>query len=504
MQFGEYSLRRNVFWGAFSNLSLAVIHFAFTGLCVLVVSADAFGLVAFSTTVLLTAVSLNQFTNPVLVRALGRLRVEQAETVSESCHLLRTLEATSLIVSAALGVLIVICAPLLAHYGLKSNTIPEAELVYDIRLIGLAIACQWPTFFYRAGFVGLGRQDAFSFVSVPFTIIQSAGGLAILWVEPQVSLLFLWQAGTSFVYCFALRALLWHCMPATTERAKASLETLSSIWRFGAGSLLIGFTATLLTQTDKLAVSTFSTLNVFSAYVLASMISVQIGTVVASPISVALLPRFAKLVAGHDARALADEYFKWAQLLLILVLPILGVGFFFSKPLLTLWLGPNSELLPLTQDFVPLLTLGTLFNVMAIPPYILQLSAGWTSLMVRFNLIAWIVMTAVLAIGVPRYGALVAAGCWLALNISYYLVMAPIVHAKLLSSERWARWLIATLGPSALTAAIFYASATFVSVGAAPLAMTAQAALTALCAWAALLFLTPAGRDEVARLKSWA
>ena len=498
MHLGEYSLRRNVFWGAFGNLSLAGIHFVFTGLCVLLVSPDAFGLVAFSTTLLMTAVALNQFTNPALVRALGRLGPDSNDIVMESWRLLRTLETASLVLSVALGALILAGAPLLARYGLKSSTIPTAEVVTDVRLIALAIACQWPTFFYRAGFIGLGRQDVFAGVSVPFAMIQSAGGLAILWVAPQVSLLFLWQAGTSFFYCIILRVLLIRCMPKATAPARADRETFASIWRFGAGSLLIGFTATLLTQTDKLAVSTFAALNVFSAYALASMISVQIGTVVASPIAVALLPHFSKLVADRSA-GLAEEYFKWAQLLLILVLPVLGVGFFYSRPLLTLWLGSNSNLVPLIQDFVPILVLGTLFNITAIPAYLLQLSAGWTSLMVRFNFAAWVVMTLVLALGVPRYGAIVAAGCWLALNLSYFLILTPMVHARLLPEEPWTRWLSTTIPPCAINAAIFYASVRLVSLGMSPLAKVVQAALTAICAWVGLAFLTSAGREELSR-----
>src|SRR3569832_1796201 len=235
MHLGEYSLRRNVFWGAFGNLSLAGIHFVFTGLCVLLVSPDAFGLVAFSTTLLMTAVALNQFTNPALMRALGRLGPDSNDIVMESWRLLRTVETASLVLSVALGALILAGAPLLARYGLKSSTIPTVEVVTDVRLIALAIACQWPTFFYRAGFIGLGRQDVFAGVSVPFAMIQSAGGLAILWLAPQGSLLFLWQAGTSFFYCIILRVLLLRCMPRATAPARADREPFASILSFGAG-----------------------------------------------------------------------------------------------------------------------------------------------------------------------------------------------------------------------------------------------------------------------------
>jgi O-antigen/teichoic acid export membrane protein len=490
-----------VLFGAVTTVTLAVTQFVFTPVCVWLLGPEKFGIVAFGTTLLLTLVFLNQSISPVVVRELGRARSEPA--VSRDCsELIKALETLSIVLGFLVGTLIAFSAPLLVKYGLKASTMSEDQVLLAVRLIGLMTACQWPAFFYRSGFIGLGRQDIFAFISVPFAFLQLGGAFLILWiVSPSLTLFFAWQILTFVIYCLVLRFLFWRKMTTgEVESIKFKISRLATVWQFGLGTLIIGCTASLLTQSDKLVVSAYAPLEQFAVYSLASMLAVQFTLVIVSPISVALLPHFAKLFESGDQFEIAREYHRWTQITLTLALPILGVMFAFGKPLLELWLGQSSQLIAPMLQFLPWLAFGTMFNVAVTIPYIAQMAAGWTRLMATFNCVAFSLMLLCLLIGVPRFGAIAAALCWLGLNVSYYVIMVPFMHDKLLPAEKWNWWLRDTAPPVIATVLIFILSQAIAPSNESMLLGILHAGATAVVAWAVLFAIMPLARAEAAAL----
>jgi O-antigen/teichoic acid export membrane protein len=241
-------------------------------------------------------------------------------------------------------------------------------------------------------------------------------------------------------------------------------------------------------------------LSIFSAYSLASMLAVQIATIVASPLTVSLLPRFSALFGAGEHHTLASEYHRWTQLLMVLMLPILGVLVAFGDPILKVWLGPHSPLVPASLQFLPVLSIGTMFSIMMIPPYLLQMSVGWSSLLAGFNICAWMLMVACLVFGVPRFGAMAGAYCWLGLNVGYYLVMVALMHRRLLQDEKWRWWWRDTMLPWAVNLFIFVLSARLGSTSDGLVVPLAHAILTAVVSCMVLIALLPAARTEVRRL----
>lgn len=490
----------NVLSGAFANIATAAIHLVFTGACAFLVGPEPFGVVAFGTTLLLTVAFLNQFTTPVIIRTLAA-QGDDPDAVSRSWQVFRTFELVSVGTGFGLGVIVAACAPLLARYGLKANYISQHTLLWSVALIGLQLACQWPSYFYRAGFVGIGRQDVFASIAVPFVALQSGGALLLLWlVSPSLLLLFPWLAATSLAYSVFLRTMLVRYMPAARKDVARDWKLSSSVWRFSAGTLIIGLSASLLTQTDKFVISTSMQLSIFSAYSLASMLAVQVATVVASPLTVSLLPRFSALFGAGEHRALASEYHRWTQLLMVLMLPILGVLFAFGDPVLKLWLGAHSPLISASLQFLPVLSVGTMFSIMMIPPYLLQMSVGWSSLLAGFNICAWVLVLACLLLGVPRVGAIAGAYCWLGLNVGYYIVMVALMHRRLLKAEKWRWWCYDTMLPFTVNLCVFLLSARLEFTDDGLVISLAHAALTAVVSSIVLIALLPAARTEVRRL----
>jgi len=91
---------------------------------------------------------------------------------------------------------------------------------------------------------------------------------------------------------------------------------------------------------------------------------------------------------------------------------------------------------------VPLMTilgLNILLNSLLCIPYQLQLAHGWTSLTIKINIIAVIVMVPAILWSVPIYGAIGAAWMLAATSAGCLLLEIPLMHRRLLPAEKW-RW----------------------------------------------------------------
>jgi O-antigen/teichoic acid export membrane protein len=117
---------------------------------------------------------------------------------------------------------------------------------------------------------------------------------------------------------------------------------------------------------------------------------------------------------------------------------------FFAHPFMLSWTGS----VPLADSVTPLLAplvLGTLCNGLMNIPYMLQLAHGWTSLSVKVNLVAVIIMIPAILWAVARFGAVGAAYAWLALNVASLLVTSQLMYRRLLPHFK-SDWYVTAVG----------------------------------------------------------
>jgi O-antigen/teichoic acid export membrane protein len=431
-------LASNIAANALSRLWLALVQIAVTPMIVHLLGPTSYGLVGFYTTLLLTFWFLDQCASPVLSRSLAQLGTASA-SASEARDLLRTMEIVSWSIGFCIGAAVVAGAPLIARHWIGGG-LPENQLVTALRLMGLGIAAQWPAFLYGSGFVGLQRQDLLQATRVILMTLQAAGAVLVLKISATPERYLLWQAVTNAGISLALGLLLWRTMPPAEGVARVSLGLLQRVWRFAAGNFTIGFLGAILTQMGGLIVAKYCSLQQFAAYALATTLVSQISTILTQPISAALMPHFVQVLAASDARGLADEYHRWAQRITMLVLPVTATLFVFTRPLMDIWLGSDSPLAAPVAGLLPWLAVGTLFNTLVTPAYLLQIADGWTRLTVVTNIVAVGLAAPFLIVSVPAYGPIAAVACWAALNVGYYLFSVPQMHKRLLPGELWTWW----------------------------------------------------------------
>lgn len=432
------SLTSNIAANALSRLWLALVQIGVTPAIVHLLGPTSYGLVGFYTTLMLSLVFLDQCASPVLSRSLAQLGSTPG-SATEARNLLRTMELVSWSTALCIGCAIVVSAPLIARYWINGS-LPEDQLVNALRLMGVGIAAQWPSFLYGSGFVGLQRQDVLQAARVVLLTLQAIGAVVVLKISATPERYLLWQAITSAGVSLALGLLLWRIMPAAEGFARASLQLLRRVWRFAVGNFAIGFLGAILTQAGGLVVAKYCSLEQFAAYALATTLVGQVSTILTLPVSAALMPHFVQLLAKSDQEGLADEYHRWAQRIIALILPVSATLIVFARPLMDIWLGAGSPLAGPVASLLPWLAIGTLFNTLVTPAYLLQIAAGWTRLTVVTNLVAVGLALPFLIMSVPTYGPLAAVSCWAALNVGYYLFSVPRMHERLLPRELWPWW----------------------------------------------------------------
>lgn len=481
----------------FARFWQAALQLLITPLVAHLLGPTAYGLVGLYGTIYLLVVFLEQTVNTVLSRELARSADRPDSAKSLRC-LLRTLEFLAGAMAIVLGGTLALGAPWIAHFWLAHSGLPDAELISSIRLMGLGLACQWPTSLYAGGFFGLQRQVPLAGVRICVSTVQSLGAVLLLAkVSATPQMFFIWMAVTSGAMSCTLGIMLWRIMPGDDEPPRIDLRILRSVWRFGAGNLTIGMTGALLTQAGSLIVAKFCAMDQLAAYALALNLASQVSTILSQPISGTLMPHFANLMArGHEAR-LSREYHRWTQAIVMMVLPVAGTLMVFPRPLLQFWLGSSSPLVAPVAELLPWITMGTLINTLMTPPYFLQIAHGWTRLTVIKNLIALAIVLPALTIGVPRYGPIAAAVCWIGINLGYYLLEVPFMHRRLLPREIWAWWGRDTLLPTAVVAGIYAATALLLPADLRRLTALFIAAGVAALAWIVLFAALPLVRADI-------
>jgi O-antigen/teichoic acid export membrane protein len=292
--------------------------------------------------------------------------------------------------------------------------------------------------------MGLGAQVVANAVSAGVATLQGAGAVIVLWrIAPVPQAFFVWQLFAAALQVTILKYWLWRLLPFNGHTPKFSRNALRTVWRFAAGVMGITIGSVILTQSDKVVLSRLLPLASFGYYSLAGAIA-GVLTLPAMAMYAALFPAFSELVSRNRIEVLTEQYHNSAQVLSVILAPAAVGAALFSRELLSVYVG-DPVIVDNTQTLLRLLIVGNLFLAVMVLPLALQLSYGWTRLSFYKNVIASAVFVPSLLIMVRRFGAVGAAVMWIALTMGYVLIEIPVMHSKLLRSEKW-KWYITDLG----------------------------------------------------------
>lgn len=444
-------LSRNIIANAAAKVWVMLMNLAFIPLYIRYLGIEAFGLIGFFATMqgVLSIMDLGWST--ALNRELA-LHGRKPEAGPRLRDLLRTVEIVYLSVGVLIGVAVLLCAPPIERLWLHPEGLSDRTVTSAVRLLGLAIATQWPIRLYAGGLMGLERQDLNAFLTSAVATARGAGAAGVLWlVSPTIEAFFIWQIVVNVLAVIASRAALWSSLDVSSPRPRFRLPLLLSTRHFAGGVTTITALGLVFTVGDKLLVSALLPLKTFGYYILASQIASAVAFL-SVPIFNAVFPRFSHLISTGDDLQLRRLYHSASQLLSVTILPPVVIVALFPQQLALAWTG-DPEIARHMQWLLPILVIGSGLNALDHVPYALQLANGWTRLAAVATAVMAAVLGPLLVVLTLVYGAVGAAMIWLLLNAGYVFVAFPIMHTRLLLGEKW-RWYLADVGRPLLVVTI--------------------------------------------------
>jgi O-antigen/teichoic acid export membrane protein len=329
--------------------------------------------------------------------------------------------------------------------------------------------------------------------SLMATLRWGGAYVVITRVAPTVSAFFVWQGAVSIITTAVLIHRTYSILPSAARTGRFERAALQEVYDFARGMFLGSLLAFVLTQSDKLAVSTLLPLGDLGYYTLAATVASALMQLVV-PLNTAVYPRLTGHVADNSEARVRETYHAACEWMAAIVVPPALVLAFFPELVLLAWSG-NHATAGHVAPLLRVLVLGQLANAFMNMPYMLQLAYGWTALSIRINSAAVLFFVPAVLWAVPRFGAIGAAWVWLALNLGYLAVVASLMHRRLLlgAMPRWYRGAVAY--PLAAGGA-----AAFFLLLAIPHSLTRAAAAVAVLGAGAVIFLAtgmaiPAARE---------
>lgn len=452
MTLGSKTTRNNILangvgrlWAVLSNIIFVPLYLVFLG-------RDAYGLIIFYATLTATVQVLDTGLSSALARELA-LRLSLVEERGEEAlksvlNLTRTLEVLSWSTGVVVGIGVVLAAPAIATYWLRSGNITLDHAVYILRLMGIVLAVQWPSTAYGGALQGSQRQVQYNFIKTITTSAQSFGIIFVLWkISATLESYFFVVLASQLANTIWLRRSVWNNLEMLcSDSPNFRWIEVTKVWRFGAGIASISVLGIILSQADKIILSKMVTLSEFAAYGVAVGVAAVLPAA-SGPILTAVMPRFTHFFATGKIDEAGSLYIKSGELVALITVPGWVILQFHTHSLMVMWMGAGA-IADQASVMLRVLCFGWFVNALVILPYGMQLSVGWTSLSVIKNAVAVLIVFPCLLVAIPRYGGVGAGAVWVLINLIDVFISIPIMHGKILRGYLFKWYAKASVGPA--------------------------------------------------------
>ena len=446
------SLKRNVLANYAGQAWSAIMTLAFVPLYIKYLGIEAYGLIGIFVVLQAWLSLLEMGTKPALAREMARFTGGGLDAQSV-WDLLRSIEIIALGIAVLIGLGVFTTSEWLASSWVQPEQISKDVVVKAFTLMGLVIAARFVENIYTNSIAGLQRQVLQNAVTIVMATLRGVGSVVVLvWVSPTIEAFFVWQGLVSLATSVVFMAVVYQILPRPPRAARFSVSALRDVWRFAAGMMSITFLALLLTQIDKIVLSRILTLEAFGYYTLAAAVAAGLH-IMTTPIAAAFYPRFTELITRQDDLILREAYHLGAQLVTVLMGSAAVILIVFSERILMLWTA-DPELTRQVAPIMSVLALGSFLNCLMWIPYQAQLAHGWTSLSIRINTVAVVLLVPAILWVAPVYGAIGTAWIWVTLNAGYCLIGVHFMYRRILSAEKWAWYFTDVITPMTGVAAV--------------------------------------------------
>jgi O-antigen/teichoic acid export membrane protein len=440
------TLKRNILANYVSQIYVTIIGIVMVPMYVKYMGAEAYGLVGFFAMLQAWFQLLDMGLTPTMSRETARYKGGASDALSLR-RLLRALEGIFIGVAIAGAVGMIASASVIASDWLHVKQLTQEEVGHAIRLMAVTIALRWVCGLYRGAITGFERLVWLSGFNIAIATARFVLVIPLfIFVGTRPTQFFVYQVVVAIIEVMVLVTQTYRLLPkiGAGQRTPWQWQPLQGVLKF---SLSMAFTScvwVLVTQTDKLILSSLLILSDYAYFTLAVLVAGGI-LVISAPISGALLPRLTRLNAEGDEVGLLQLYRKATQMVGIVAIPSALVLALFPEPVLWAWTGD----MVVASTAAPVLALYAVGNgllALAAFPYYLQFAKGDLKLHLIGNALFVVIFVPLLIWSANAYGMVGAGYAWISANLLPFVAWLPVVHRRFVKGLH-IKWLMIDVLP---------------------------------------------------------
>ena len=437
------SFKRNVIASYVSQIYTAVIGIVMLPFYIKFMGSEAYGMIGFFTMLQAWFALLDLGLTPTIGRETARFNAGALD-VTAFRRLYRSLSCIFVGVAVLGAMLLYSQAANIASHWLKVEVVSVNDIKTALEIIAVCVSLRWLGGLYRGIITGFEQLVWLS----GFNLI--VGTLRFVMVIPVMAyfgytlfVFFSYQLCLALAECLGLWVKSLRLLPVLTPIERAALgwsfKPVKTVLKF---ALSIAFTSAvwvLVTQTDKLVLSSILPLADYGVYTLAVLVASGI-MIIGAPISQVLMPRMASLHASGKYDEVVAIYKSSTQIVTVIAGAAAITLIFCAKPLLYVWTGS----LPVAEQAAPILQLYAVGNaLLAIGafPYYMQYARGNLFYHLLGNALMVVIIIPLIVIAAKHYGGVGAGYVWCGMNALYLFCWVGYVHRKIIPGVH-VEWLL--------------------------------------------------------------
>lgn len=420
---------RNILANFLGGAWNALLILLTTPLYVKVLGMEAYGLIGFMATLQVISGIFDFGLSATITRAVA---LDKSEHRLHSRKLIQTASTLYWGVALLMGLIISLQAKSVADHWFTLSALSPETVTLGVLIIAWSVALRWPVSLYMGVVSGLQRQETLNFLKSILVSIRLLGGVSILLISADLTLLLAWTALSSLIEVVVFMIACCRFLPGLSLLPSVFIHSLSGIWKFSLGMNLIAISAVILTQTDRILISKLLPLELLGYYFLAYNTAIGM-TQIQNAINTAMFPSLASDFGNQKKDQLLVRYDKAAQISIYLTALPTFILIFFGHDLLRMWIDLDAA--NGASSAMGILAAGFLIHTVASNAYIIAIALGhvWLPLIVNVvGLLFHIPLLYGLISFWGIYGASIGALC---LSLYYFFILIPIVSKRILRQE---------------------------------------------------------------------
>lgn len=412
----------------------------------------AYGLVGFFALMQAWLNLLDMGLSPTLSRQTAYAR-GQANGFVSFWSLLKSFEAIFIVIAILIVTVIFTTSTWMATIWVKSQYLETEAIIFCLKAMGVIIGLRWFASLYRSGINGMEDQVWLNIFNIIITSLRFFGILLILeFVSTEITTFFLYQLAVTLIETFVLGYRFYSRLPKikdVTYFFGFDWQVVKSVAPF---ALSIAYTSgiwILMTQTDKLILSSTLSLEEFGYFSIIAMIMTGLLTL-SSPLMTALLPKMAYLYSQGKLSEVNALYRKATRITTIIIFSFSFALIINADEIIYLWIK-NKVASEWISSIIVWFTLGNAILIISGFQYALQQTHGKLRLHVIGSSISAIIQIPIIYFATTQYGALGAGIAWFSIRLTWFLFWPAFIH-KYFLPKLHIKWLLYDITPGVLIA----------------------------------------------------